>query len=49
MIDFVGYNQKFKVTTPGYISVIPLGYDDIIGISELTKNSTRYSLSLIHI
>lgn len=42
--DFVGYNQKFKVTTPGYISVIPLGYDDIIGISELTKNSIRYSI-----
>ncbi len=42
--DFIGYNQQFKVTTPGYISVIPLGYDDIMGISELTKNKARYRI-----
>lgn len=40
----IGYEQEYDVKRRGYISVLPLGYDDIIGITEITKGDKRYRI-----
>lgn len=42
--ECVGYSQMYKNKTPCYVSVLPIGYDDILGISEIRKDKNKYQI-----
>jgi len=42
--DVVGYNQAFTAPSAGYIYVIPLGYNDIVGIDHVLVNDKRLQI-----
>lgn len=42
--DTVGYNQQYLESSSSYITVLPIGYDDILGINEIRLNSEKFEI-----
>lgn len=42
--DAVGYDQQYIEESSSYITVLPIGYDDIIGINEIRKNDEKLEI-----
>lgn len=42
--DAVGYDQQYIEESSSYITVLPIGYDDIIGINEIRKNDKKLEI-----
>lgn len=42
--ECVGYFQMYKAKKQTYITVLPIGYDDIIGINEIRQKKEKYKI-----